>query len=76
MHLVGVDEGSSNHIALQIGVGGRHPVEKRGCIVMPFQNLNVTNVTRLPLPTYAGKSAGSGAEQRCWRSRWRHLEQK
>jgi hypothetical protein len=63
MHLVGMDEGSSNQIAFQVGVVGRHPIiEKRGCIAMPVQdpvqNLNVTNVTRLP--TYGRGSACQG----------------
>jgi len=63
MHLVGVDEGSSNHITFHIGVGGRHPIfEKRGCIAMSVQdlvqNLNVTNATRLP--TYGRDSACQG----------------
>jgi hypothetical protein len=76
MHLVGVDEGSSNQIAFQVGVVGRHRIiGKRGCIAITkserYQRYPPYEVT------YLWQGLGlSGAEQRCWRSYWRHLEQK
>jgi hypothetical protein len=41
MHLVGVDEGSSNHLTFQVGVVGRDLIEislnNRGCVtIIPF----------------------------------------